>query len=72
MLVYHDSLFTAFQPPADNLKLIRGIQKYYPEIVWWMNWNYAYSICTKAQSNYNSVALLNPPWVINRDEIRVR
>jgi len=72
MLVCHDSLFTAFQPPADNLKLIRGIQKHYPEIVWWMNWNYAYFICTEAQSNYNSAALLNHPWVINRDEIKVR
>ncbi len=60
------------QAPADNLKLIRGIQKYYPEIVWWMNWNYAYAICEESHSNYNSTELLNHPWVINRDEIRVR
>lgn len=59
------------QPPADNLKLIRGIQQYFPEIVWWMNWNYAYSICTETNSNYNSTELLTHPWVINRDGIKV-
>jgi hypothetical protein len=62
---------SADQPPADNLKLIRGIQRYFPEIVWWMNWNYAYSICTDVNSNYNSSELLNHPWVINRDEIKL-
>jgi len=59
------------QPPADNLKLIKGIQKYFPEIVWWMNWNYAYSICTEFNSNYNSAELLTHPWVINRDVINL-
>ena len=54
------------QPPGDNLKLIRGIQKYFPEVVWWMNWNYAYSICTESNSNYNSAELLDHPWVINK------
>jgi len=58
------------QPPGDNLKLIRGIQKYFPEIVWWMNWNYAYSICSEVNSNYNSAELLNHSWVINRDGIQ--
>jgi len=66
-----DQTQSADQPPADNLKLIQGIQKYYPEIVWWMNWNYAYSICTPSKSNYNGKELLNNPWVINRDEIKV-
>lgn len=60
------------QPPADNLKLIRGIQKYFPEIVWWMNWNYAYAVCTAIYSNYNGTELLNHPWVINRDEIKLQ
>jgi hypothetical protein len=60
------------QPPADSLKLIRGIQKYFPDIVRWMNWNYAYSIGTKFNSNYNSSVLLRDPWVINRDMIKVR
>ena len=46
-----------------------SVQKYYPEIVWWMNWNYAYSICTESGSNFNYSELLNHPWVINRDEI---
>lgn len=59
------------QPPADNLKLIKGIQKYFREIVWWMNWNYAYSICTESNSNYNSKELLTHPWVINRDKIKL-
>jgi hypothetical protein len=59
------------QPPADNLKLIRGVKKYFPEIVWWMNWNYAYSVCTEFNSNYNSAELLNDPWVINRNEIKL-
>jgi mannan endo-1,4-beta-mannosidase len=60
------------QPPADNVKLIKGIQKHFPKIVWWMNWNYAYSICTESGSNFNSSELLNHPWVINRDEIKFR
>ncbi len=57
------------QPPADNLKLLRGIQKYYPDVVWWMNWSYAYSISTKENSNFNDAELLNHTWVINADEI---
>jgi hypothetical protein len=57
------------QPPADNLKLIRGIQKYFPEIVWWMNWNYAYSISTRENSNFNDTELLDHPWVVTLDEI---
>jgi mannan endo-1,4-beta-mannosidase len=57
------------QPPSDNLKLIRGIQRYYPEVVWWMNWSYAYSISTKENSNYNDKELLSHPWVINAEEI---
>jgi mannan endo-1,4-beta-mannosidase len=57
------------QPPADNMKLIRGIINYYTEIVWWMNWCYAYSISTKENSNYNDTQLLEHPWVINRDDL---
>lgn len=64
-----DQTNAADQPPADNLKLIKSIQKFYPEIVWWMNWNYAYAICTPDHSNYNGKELLSHPWVINRDEI---
>ncbi|HLF32625.1 MAG TPA: glycosyl hydrolase [Cyclobacteriaceae bacterium] len=60
------------QPPADNLKLIRGIQNYFPEIVWWMNWCYAYSISTQHNSNFNDTELLNHPWVLNLDEIEWR
>ena len=60
------------QPPADNMKLIRGITRYYPDIVWWMNWCYAYSISTSENSNYNDKELLNHPWVINLDEINWR
>ena len=67
-----DQTGTKDQPPADNMKLIRGIQKYYPEIVWWMNWSYAYSIYTLENSNYNGSELLNHPWVINLDEISWR
>jgi mannan endo-1,4-beta-mannosidase len=66
-----DQTGAADQPPGDNLKLIRGIQKYFPEIVWWMNWNYAYSICTELNSNSHGTELLNHPWVINRDEIKL-
>jgi mannan endo-1,4-beta-mannosidase len=64
-----DQTRTVDQPPADNMKLIRGIQNYFPEIVWWMNWSYAYSICTKENSNYNYSELLNHPWVINAGEM---
>ncbi|HEY4206367.1 MAG TPA: glycosyl hydrolase [Puia sp.] len=64
-----DQTNAADQPPADNLKLMRGIQKYFPGIVWWMNWNYVYSICTDDQSNYNAAELLSHPWVVNRDDI---
>jgi hypothetical protein len=66
-----DQTSTTDQPPADNLKLIKGIQEYFPDIVLWMNWNYAYSICTDLNSNYNRTELLNHPWVINRDEIKL-
>jgi mannan endo-1,4-beta-mannosidase len=66
-----DQTNSADQPPADNLKLVRAIQKYFPEIVWWMNWNYAYSICTGSNSNYHASELLNHPGVINRDEIKL-
>jgi mannan endo-1,4-beta-mannosidase len=64
-----DQTGAADQPPADNLKLIKGIRKYFPEIVWWMNWNYAYAICTNEQSNDNGTELLSDPWVINRGEV---
>ncbi len=64
-----DQTRTVDQPPGDNLKLIRGIINYYPEIVWWMNWCYAYSISTGENSNFNHSELLNHPWVINLDEI---
>lgn len=57
------------QPPGDNLKLIRGIQRYYPEVVWWMNWSYAYSICSDKHSNDNATQLLAHQWVINRDGV---
>jgi mannan endo-1,4-beta-mannosidase len=67
-----DQTHSADQPPANNLKLIKGIQQYYPEIVWWMNWNYSYSIITEFNSNYNGSELLNHPWIINRDEIRFK
>jgi len=36
-----------------------------------MNWNYADSICTEFNSNYNSVELFTHPWVINQDEIKL-
>jgi len=67
-----DQTRTVDQPPADNMKLIKGIQKYFPDMVWWMNWCYAYSISTEQNSNYNDSELLNHPWVINRGEINWR
>ena len=67
-----DQTRTIDQPPADNLKLMRGIQQYFPDIVWWMNWCYAYSISTLENSNYNDTELLNHPWVINLGEIEIR
>lgn len=59
------------QPPADDLKLIRGIRRYYPEIVWWMSWSSVYAISTQDHSNFNGKELLNDPWVINREDITV-
>ncbi len=67
-----DQTKTADQPPADNMKLIRGIQHCFPDVVWWMNWCYAYSISTEQNSNYNDSLLLSHPWVINRGEISWR
>ena len=67
-----DQTKTVDQPPADNLKLLRGITTYFPEVVWWMNWNYAYAISSGQSSNYNETELLQHPWVINADEIRWR
>lgn len=66
-----DQTGTSDQPPADNLKLIRGIQKYFPEIVWWMNWNYAYAISTETGGNLNGAELLQHPWVLNREDISI-
>jgi mannan endo-1,4-beta-mannosidase len=67
-----DQTGTIDQPPADNMKLIRGIIDYYPEIVWWMNWSYAYSISSLDESNYHDVELLNHSWVINLEDINWR
>jgi hypothetical protein len=66
-----DQTGSADQPPADDLKLIRGIQTYFPGIVWWMNWNYSYSICGGSHSNYNAAELLSHTWVINREQIQL-
>lgn len=64
-----DQTGTTDQPPGDNMKLIRGLMNYFPDIVWWMNWCYAYSISTEENSNYHDTELLDSPWVINLDEI---
>jgi hypothetical protein len=36
-----------------------------------MNWNYAYAISAGSNANYNAAQLLDHPWVINRDEIKL-
>ena len=57
------------QPPADNRKLLRGIQKYFPQITWWMNWNMAYAISSAENSNLYDKELLDDPRVVNLDEL---
>ena len=52
------------QPPADNMKLLRGVQNYFPLITWWMNWNMAYAISSPTNSNYNDRKLLEQRAVI--------
>ena len=53
------------EPPADNMKLLRGVQNYFPLITWWMNWNMAYAISSPTNSNFNDRELLDQPPVIN-------
>jgi len=60
------------QPPADNYKLLRGVQVYFPDICWWMNWNQAYALVSDENSNYNADLLLDDRWVVNRDELKWR
>lgn len=57
------------QVSADNLKLLRGIKTYFPEICWWMNWSQAYAISAEQNSNLNAQQLLDDPWVVNRNDI---
>jgi len=57
------------EPPGDNLKLVTGIQDYLPQIIWWMNWNYAYAICSAKNSNSHATELLNHPRVVNLDDL---
>lgn len=52
------------EPPADNMKLLRGIQNHFPLITWWMNWNMVYAISSPTNSNYNDKKLLEQPGVI--------
>jgi mannan endo-1,4-beta-mannosidase len=57
------------QPPGDNLKLVRAIQAYFPQITWWMNWNMAYAISSPENSNTHARELLNHPRVVNLDDL---
>ena len=57
------------EPPGNNLKLVWGIQDRFPQITWWMNWNYAYAICSAGNSNLHATELLNHPRVVNLDDL---
>lgn len=56
------------EPPADNRKLIAGIRRHFPEIVWWMNWNFAYALAAPENGNTHARELLADPWVANRGD----
>jgi len=60
------------QPPGDNLKLLAGVREHFPEITWWMNWNWAYAICSAGNSNANGRELLEDPKVVNLDDLAWR
>ena len=57
------------EPPGDNLKLLRGIEKHFPQITWWMNWNMAYAISSPENSNAHDEELLRDPRVINLGDL---
>ena len=60
------------QPPGDNMKLLRSVKRYFPEITWWMNWNMAYAICSPENSNTHAGELLGSPLVVNLEELSWR
>ena len=57
------------EPPADNMKLLRGVQRCFPLITWWMNWNGPYAISSPANSNYNDRILLDQPQVLTLHDL---
>jgi len=60
------------QPPGDNLKVLRGIETYFPGITWWMNWNVAYAISSVEHSNTHAAELLSDPRVANLEDLSWR
>jgi mannan endo-1,4-beta-mannosidase len=57
------------EPPADNLKLLWGVQNHLSQITWWMNWNMAYALCSPENSNTHAKELLNHPRIVNREDL---
>jgi mannan endo-1,4-beta-mannosidase len=57
------------EPPADNMKLLRGVQHHFPLVTWWMDWSQEYAISSPTNSNYNDRKLLEHPRVINLDDL---
>jgi mannan endo-1,4-beta-mannosidase len=65
--------FTEFGPHApsnppgdyDYLRFLAGVKEYFPRTVFFMCWNGKWSLAW----NTNVTALLNDPWVVNREDL---
>jgi hypothetical protein len=60
------------QPPGDNCKLLRGIERSFPQITWWMNWNMAYAISSVTNGDTHATELLSSPQVVNPEDLAWR
>ena len=54
-------------PPGDYdyMRFITGIQKDFPRTVFFMSWNWKWSLA----QNTNTTELLNHPWIVNREDL---
>lgn len=50
---------------ADNMKVIRGFENHFPEVVWWMAWRDEFSMAW----NFNHKAMIAHPRVLNRGDL---
>lgn len=59
---------TRLHPEHEVERFIRGIKTHYPRAVYFMCWGGSFGLHNRPE---RTRALLNDPWVINRDELRI-